>query len=110
MEGAMKQSGIKVELTFGALREFREILDHPHDAIAQSGKRRLTQLIRFSPRKWAAIQQQWRNSAFRSESRLPFDIQGKVLDDASGKARKVLITRFKLKGKAAQGAAPAGKK
>jgi hypothetical protein len=96
---AMKQLEIQVDLTAEALGEFQEIQDHPHDSISEAGQRCLRQLTRFSPRKWAVIQRQWRNSAFRSGGHLPFDIRGKVFSDSSGAVDKVLITQFKLKGK-----------
>src|SRR3984885_14081690 len=72
---AMKQLDIPVELTAEALEEFQGIKGHPHDSISEAGKSCLRQLTRFSPRKWAVIQHQWRHSAFKSGRHLPFDIR-----------------------------------
>jgi hypothetical protein len=98
-EDAMKPLEIQVEMTTEASKEFEEIQNHSHAALSGRAESYLMQLLRFPLKRWQVIQNQWQNSTFRSEGHLPFDIRGKVCYDRSGKARTVLITRFKLKEK-----------
>jgi hypothetical protein len=94
----MKPFGIQIQLTDEALREFKEIQNHPQSFVSDKGERYLRKLIQFPLERWQVIQRHWKKSVFRSDSQMPFDIRGKVCYDGSGRVRTVLITRFKWKG------------
>jgi len=96
---AMETIGIKVDLTLEASREVERILRSPHQSVSEWGLKYLEGLLQLPPEKWREISLILRGGAFRVTGRIPFDIRGKVFADGAGRVERVLVTRFKLKGK-----------
>jgi hypothetical protein len=92
----MTQTEFQVVLTDEASREYEEIRTAPRECVSVRGQRYLTNLLRLPLEQWRTIQNNCEDGVFMSARHLPFDIRGKVYEDASGRGKTVLITRFKF--------------
>ncbi len=60
-------------------------------------KRYLAELLDFPPEAWLDIRRRTQGIYFKSDSHIPFDIQGRVYEEPAAGPQRVIVTRFRLR-------------
>lgn len=60
-------------------------------------RRYLADLLDFPPEAWLDLRSRILGVYFKSDSHIPFDIQGRVYEEPAGGPQRVVVTRFRLR-------------
>jgi hypothetical protein len=89
---------VRVQLTEGALRGFKDIQEHEDLLVSHWGMKYLQGLTELPSKRWLDVRRHWDGGVFKISDLTPFDIRGKVEYGAAPSVIVVCITHFQLKG------------
>jgi hypothetical protein len=91
----------EIEILFSpeAQGEFETIQETARPLLKDWARRYLEELLDFPPEAWVDLRRRVQGVYFKSDSHVPFDIQGRVYDEPVLGAQRVIVTRFRLRRK-----------
>lgn len=96
----MSRPEIEILLSQEAQAEFEDIQKNARPLMRDWARRYLEELVEFPPENWIDLRRRLKGLYFKSDSHVPFDIQGRVDEGRDGEMERVLVTRFRPRQKA----------
>jgi hypothetical protein len=90
----------EIEILFSpeAQGEFEAIQQTARPLLRDWARRYLEDLLGFPPEGWVDLRHRSKGVYFKSDSHIPFDIQGRVFFVNEREVEKVIVTRFRIRG------------
>ena len=93
----MAKPEIQILLSPEAEGEFEAIQLSAHPLQRGWAKRYLEEMLDFPPEAWVDLRRRAKGLYFKSDSHVPFDIQGRVYEGPGGEVERVVVTRFRAR-------------
>jgi hypothetical protein len=95
----MQRPEIEILFSPEAQKEFTAIQQTARSMERDWARRYLEELLDFPPESWLDLRRSIQGVYFKSDSHVPFDIQGRLIDGSALGEQRIVVTRFRLRRK-----------